>query len=107
MANPSFTDNDEGWDKWREPANEQDNFSRKTGSHTASDGTEISNFFERWNPSSPQKDWSITQNLTNLPDGKYRLKAYIFCPINEGDTQAEGRYLYARTWWANHVRKPK
>lgn len=97
MANPSFTDNDEGWDKWREPANEQDNFSRKTGSHTASDGTEISNFFERWNPSSPQKDWSITQNLTNLPDGKYRLKAYIFCPINEGDTQAEGRYLYART----------
>ena len=29
MANPSFTDNDEGWDKWREPANEQDNFSRK------------------------------------------------------------------------------
>lgn len=98
ISNPSFTDNDEGWNKWRETTNEQDNFSRKTGSvRTASDGTEISNFFERWNPSSPQKDWSITQDLSELPDGKYRLKAYVFCRINAGDTQAEGRYLYART----------
>lgn len=98
IVNPSFTDNEDGWEKWRETTSEQDNFSRKTGStRTASDGTEISNFFERWNPSSPQKDWSITQDLTNLPDGKYRLKAYIMCQINEGDSQAEGRYLYART----------
>lgn len=43
------------------------------------------------------KDWSITQDLSELPDGKYRLKAYVFCRINAGDTQAEGRYLYART----------
>ena len=25
------------------------------------------------------------------------MKAYVFCRINAGDTQAEGRYLYART----------
>ena len=65
------------------------NFVRKTGDKMiASDNKECENFFEYWIPSAEgnQPNWSITQELKDLPDGKYRLGAYIMTNVVPNET---------------------
>ena len=86
VSQPSFDQNTDGWVTTKDavPSGVQDNFTRKSGdSMTASDGKECVNFFERWIPSSAgnQPNWSITQELKDLPDGKYRLGGYIMTNV--------------------------
>ena len=111
VSQPSFDQNTDGWVTTKDavPSGVQDNFTRKSGdSMTASDGKECVNFFERWIPSSAgnQPNWSITQELKDLPDGKYRLGAYIMTNVlAQGDvTGPKGRFLMAKTL-AGEVRK--
>lgn len=105
ISQPSFDESYEGWTLWTaRPVETGENQVRKTGDNmTANDGKECVNFFEYWIPSSKgsQPDWSITQNLTGLQDGKYRLGAHILT----NDTEApKGRFLMARTL-AGEVRR--
>ena len=111
ISQPSFDENTEGWVTTKDavPSGVQDNFTRKPNDKLiASDGKECVNFFERWIPSSAgnQPNWSITQELKNLPDGKYRLGAYIMTNVlAQGDvTGPKGRFLMAKTL-AGEVRK--
>ena len=111
ISQPSFDQSTEGWVTARDAtaSGVQDNFTRKTGDEVLSaDGKECVNFFERWVPSSSgnQPNWSITQDLTGLMDGKYRLGAYIMTNVlASGDvTGPKGRFLMAKTL-AGEVRK--
>ena len=107
VSQPSFDQNTDGWVTKREGST--GNFVRKTGDKMiASDGKECENFFEYWIPSAEgnQPNWSITQELKDLPDGKYRLGAYIMTNVlAQGDvTGPKGRFLMAKTL-AGEVRK--
>ena len=111
ISQPSFDQSTDGWVTTKDAvaSGVQDNFTRKANDNmTASDGKECVNFFERWIPSSAgnQPNWSITQELTGLPDGKYRLGAYIMTNVlAQGDvTGPKGRFLMAKTL-AGEVRK--
>ena len=75
-----------------------DNFGYTSGTITTSDGVPFTTCFQRWNSKTQvprQPDWSVAQDLTGLPDGKYRLKAYIL--TNVTGMQPEGRFLVAKT----------
>lgn len=96
ISQPSFKESTDGWVTKREGTT--GNFVRKTGDKmVASDGTECEAFFEYWIPSSSgnQPNWSILQDLKDLPDGKYRLGAYIM--TNNVNEVPKGRFLYAKT----------
>ena len=87
----------------REPATGQDNFQWQAAQQASSDGTPFVGFFERWIPEvdGNQPDWSITQELRDIPDGKYRLTAYILTNVmanaETGVTSPKGSYLTARS----------
>lgn len=107
ISQPSFNESTDGWVTKREGSS--GNFTRKAGDKMiASDGKECENFFEYWIPSAEgnQPNWSITQELKDLPDGKYRLGAYIMTNVlAQGDvTGPKGRFLMAKTL-AGEVRK--
>ena len=107
ISQPSFNESTDGWVTKREGSS--GNFTRKAGDKMiASDGKECENFFEYWiNPKEGnQPNWSITQELKDLPDGKYRLGAYIMTNVlAQGDvTGPKGRFLMAKTM-AGEVRK--
>ena len=107
ISQPSFNESTDGWVTKREGSS--GNFTRKAGDKMiASAGMECENFFEFWIPSAEgnQPYWSITQELKVLPDGKYRLGAYIMTNVlAQGDvTGPKGRFLMAKTL-AGEVRK--
>lgn len=100
IVNPMFDGNTNGWVSQRDavPSGAQDNFGYTSGTITTSDGVPFTTCFQRWNSKSQvprQPDWSVTQDLTGLPDGKYQLKAYIL--TNVTGMQPEGRFLVAKT----------
>ena len=103
IVNPDFNGNADGWVTSREPAVGQDNFQWQAAQQASSDGTPFVGFFERWVPESDgnQPDWSITQELRDIPDGKYRLTAYILtnakANAETGVTSPKGSYLTARS----------
>ena len=107
ISQPSFDQSTDGWVTKREGST--GNFVRKTGDKMiASDNKECENFFEYWIPSAEgnQPNWSITQELKDLPDGKYRLGAYIMTNVvpNETVSGPKGRFLMVKTL-AGEVRK--
>ena len=107
ISQPSFNESTDGWVTKREGSS--GNFTRKAGDKMiASDGKECENFFEYWiaPKEGNQPNWSITQELKDLPDGKYRLGAYIMTNVlAQGDvTGPKGRFLMAKTM-AGEVRK--
>lgn len=101
MQNPSFIDaggnaTTSGWETWR--ANSNNNFqaqANRANTATAEDGNPLPNFFERWLPSGAHGAYYVQQKLTDMPNGKYQLKAYIMCNQTEENGGANGLYLYA------------
>lgn len=93
ISQPSFETNTDGWITERTTSSSTglDNFSRQTSEQKTTDGVTFQNFFERWVATPPQPDWSITQQITGLPQGKYKLSAHI---LTNSDTP-EGLYLIA------------
>ena len=98
IVNPSFDNGTNGWTPTRvNVSSGQDNFQAQSSTQTTSDGTKFSNFFERWVPGDIQPDWSITQELNDIPDGLYRLSAYILTNVTEENGGPKGRFLYAKS----------
>ena len=93
ISQPSFENSTDGWvyEKVTSPSTGWDNLQRQTSTQPTTDGATFQNFFERWVANPPQTDWSITQQVTGLPQGKYKLSAHIF---TNAETP-EGLYLVA------------
>ena len=89
ISSPSFDDGTVGWTVSRDTQNGQDNFGVQSASQATVDGTEFRNFFERWVAQPPQSDWSILQEVKDLPKGKYKLSAYVLVNNNA----PKGAYL--------------
>ena len=101
MANPKFDGNANGWTTEREadPTGQQDNWQYQGSTQNTSDGTTFAGFWERWNPNAPQMDWSIHQKLNNIPNGRYRLTAYVLtCKQEEDGVGPQGLYVYATSF---------
>ncbi len=49
--------------------------------------------FERWVATPPTGDYYIEQSLSELPDGKYRLKAYIMTQQTAENGGPKGLFL--------------
>ena len=97
IENPAFDNGSTGWDTQRDAISGQDNFGVAGSTQNTSDGTEFKGFFERWTATNPQTSWSITQEINDIPDGRYRLSAYILTNVKESDGGPKGRYLYAKS----------
>ena len=97
IENPAFDNGENGWILQRDAISGQDNFGVQSSSQTTSDGTEFKGFFERWTATNPQTSWSITQEINDIPDGRYRLSAYILTNVKEENGGPKGRYLYAKS----------
>ena len=98
ITNASFGDGSNGWTSWR--ANNNNNFgvvTKKEGEIGTSDGFDFRTFFERWIATPPTGDYYIEQSLSELPDGKYRLKAYIMTQQTAENGGPKGLFLYAKT----------
>ncbi len=107
IANASFGDGTAGWTTWR--ADDRDNFQvmPDASSVTVSDGADV-RFFERWVQNPPQGDWYVEQELSGIPDGKYRLGAYIMTQqtvANDGADAPVGLFLYAKTLTGENRKK--
>lgn len=94
MTNPTFDGNYSGWTAER--SGSSGNFQYQSASYSTSDGSDFTGFFEYWIPSSDGAlpDWSITQELSNLPNGGYRLTAYVLSSISS--EPLEGAYVVAK-----------
>ena len=103
IVNPSFLNasggaTSDGWATWRETTN--DNFQAQASRYSefqTPDGHAFGDFFERWVSSGSHGDWYVEQALEGLPDGKYRLGAYIMTNNTEANGGASGLFLYANT----------
>ena len=98
ITNASFGDGSNGWTSWR--ANNNNNFgvvTKKEGEIGTSDGFDFRTFFERWIATPPTGDYYIEQSLSELPDGKYRLKAYIMTQQTAENGGPKGLFFYAKT----------
>ena len=102
MANPKFDGNANGWTTEREadPAGQQDNFGYQGSTQNTSDGTTFAGFWERWNPNAPQVDWSVHQDLNNIPNGRYKLTAYVLTNKKADEGGPQGLYVYATSFGA-------
>ena len=102
MANPKFDGNANGWTTEREadPTGQQDNWLYQGSTQNTSDGTTFAGFWERWNPNAPQMDWSIHQNLNNIPNGRYKLTAYVLTNKKADEGGPQGLYVYATSFGA-------
>ena len=102
MANPKFDGNANGWTTEREadPTGQQDNWQYQGSTQNTSDGTTFAGFWERWNPNAPQMDWSIHQNLNNIPNGRYKLTAYVLTNKKADEGGPQGLYVYATSFVA-------
>ena len=98
ITNASFSDGSNGWTSWR--ANNNNNFgvvTKAQGEIATSDGFDFRTFFERWVATPPTGDYYIEQELTDLPDGKYRLGAHIMTQQTAANGGPKGLFLYAKT----------
>ena len=98
ITNASFSDGSNGWTSWR--ANNNNNFgvvTKAQGKIATSDGFDFRTFFERWVATPPTGDYYIEQELTDLPDGKYRLGAHIMTQQTAANGGPKGLFLYAKT----------
>lgn len=101
IQSPDFVDANgnattSGWETWR--ANNNNNFQAQSGranTATAADGNPLPNFFERWVGSGSHGAYYVQQKLSEIPDGKYQLKAYIMCNQTAENGGGNGLYLYA------------
>ena len=97
INNPSFdSGNLNGWSTSGGGNNDGVNYQGST--QTTSDGGSLSKFAEDWVASSGNgPNWSIYQTISGLPNGKYRLSAYIWAD-KQGDTElvAEGFWLFGK-----------
>ena len=102
MVNPSFDYNANGWTTEREadPTGQQDVWLYQISTQNTSDGTTFAGFWERWNPNAPQMDWSIHQNLNNIPNGRYKLTAYVLTNKKADEGGPQGLYVYATSFGA-------
>ena len=102
MANPKFDGNANGWTTEREadPTGQQDNWQYQGTTQNTSDGTTFAGFWERWNPNAPQVDWSVHQDLNNIPNGRYKLTAYVLTNKKADEGGPQGLYVYATSFGA-------
>ena len=102
MANPKFDGNANGWTTEREadPTGQQDNWQYQGSTQNTSDGTTFAGFWERWNPNVPQVDWSVHQDLNNIPNGRYKLTAYVLTNKKADEGGPQGLYVYATSFGA-------
>jgi len=100
IQNASMGSNADGWTTWRATTNNNFQWQGGRSDVTSDDGFNFTNFFERWTASAPHGDWYIQQDLSGLPDGKYKLSARIFTNVaknEDGTGGPEGYYLFAKT----------
>ncbi len=97
INNPSFDSGSlSGWTTSGGGNNDGVNYQGST--QTTSDGGTLSKFAEDWVPSSGNgPTWSISQTITGLRNGKYRLSAYVWAD-KQGDEEivAEGFWLFGK-----------
>ena len=105
MANPKFDGNANGWTTEREAVegSNQDNWQYQSSTQNTSDGTTFAGFWERWNnpaqePTNP--DWSVHQDLNNIPNGRYKLTAYVLTNKKADEGGPQGLYVYATSFGA-------
>lgn len=92
ISSPSFDNGTTGWTTQRDSQSGQDNFGMQSAEKPTTDGkATFANFFERWVAQPPQSNWSILQEVKDLPQGKYKLSAYV---LTNNDAP-EGAYLVA------------
>lgn len=92
ITSPSFDDGTTGWTTERDAQTGQDNFGMQSAEKPTNGEDKFANFFERWVANPPQSDWSITQQVKDLPSGKYKLKADVL--VNT-DGVSHGAYVIA------------
>ena len=103
VKEPSFANSTDGWDITQGSGA---NYQRKTGDRfengagSLPEGLALENFYEcATNNGSNMPDWSIKQNVEGLPDGKYRVGAWILTnklPTEDAPTP-KGLFLYAQS----------
>ena len=97
INNPSFdSGNLNGWSTSGGGNNDGVNYQGST--QTTSDGGSLSKFAEDWVATSGNgPNWSIYQTVSGLPNGKYRLSAYIWADKqNDKELVAEGFWLFGK-----------
>ena len=103
VKEPSFANSTDGWDITQGSGA---NYQRKTGDRfengagSLPEGLALENFYEcATNNGSTMPDWSIKQKVEGLPDGKYRVGAWILTnklPTEDAPTP-KGLFLYAQS----------
>ena len=101
VSEPSF---DGGMGNWQTVTPAGASYQRKTGDRfengagSLPEGKALENFYEcATNSTSFMPNWSVTQKLTGLPDGKYRLGAWILTNRlpTEDEPNSKGLFLSA------------
>ena len=103
VKEPSFANSTDGWDITQGSGAK---YQRKTGDRfengagSLPEGLALENFYEcATNNGSNMPDWSIKQKVEGLPDGKYRVGAWILTnklPTEDAPTP-KGLFLYAQS----------
>ena len=103
VKEPSFANSTDGWDITQGSGA---NYQRKTGDRfengagSLPEGLALENFYEcATNNGGNMPDWSIKQKVEGLPDGKYRVGAWILTnklPTEDAPTP-KGLFLYAQS----------
>ena len=102
VKEPSFANSMDGWEVVQGPG---PNYQRKVGDRfqdgagSLPEGVALENFYECYNGSGNMPNWSITQRLSGLPDGKYRVGAWILTNRlpTEDEPNTRGLFLSATT----------
>ncbi len=102
VSEPSF---DNGMGNWQTVTPAGATYKRKTGdtfqdgAGSLPEGVALENFYECYNGSGNMPNWSITQRLSGLPDGKYRVGAWILTNRlpTEDEPNTRGLFLSATT----------
>lgn len=89
IANPNFDSNIDGWTCTGGDGN---GYQRQTSAQTNFTG----GFLEKWRNGSTgtnnQKDFDVSQALSNLPNGEYTVKAYILAQMQGGKETLGSNY---------------
>ena len=102
VKEPSFANSMDGWEVVQGPG---PNYQRKVGDRfqdgagSLPEGVALENFYECYNGSGNMPNWSITQRLSGLPDGKYRVGAWVLTNRlpTEDEPNTRGLFLSATT----------
>lgn len=102
MKEPSFDNSTDGWDIVQGSGA---GYQRKTGDRfengagSLPEGVVCENFYESFTSNGNMPDWSIKQKIEGIPDGKYRVGAWILTnklPTEDAPTP-KGLFLYAQS----------